>query len=195
MLIYRFKIWFEDQDEFFREFELRSDQTFEDLFLAFISNLNLDTTTLSSFFICDHKFRKRTEISLVEMNAGAEENGGKKVLVMQHCRLNDYIDDPHQKLLLAYDYLNYWTFYIELLKITRSNPDHRYPRLHKSGGEVPRELIYKPDSFIPVEDELIDDSFSEGEYSAEDIDILEGEEDFLGAGDENLERFDDEKDL
>lgn len=196
MHIYRFKIKFEDQDEFLREFELRSDQTFETFFLAITENLKLDAGTLSSFFICDHKFRKKSEISLIDMNPESVEEGGKQVPVMHNCRLNQYIDDPHQKLLLVYDYLNYWTFYIELIKIIPANPSHVYPRLFKSEGETPRELTAKPGGIEASGDEHLEDGFFEEEvYDPEDLEAFEGEEDFSGGGEENIEGLDEERSL
>ena len=195
MHIYRFKIKFEDQDDFSREFELRSDQTFKDFFFAIAGNLNLDQNTLSSFYICDHKFRKREEISLVDMNPETFEESRRRVLVMRDCRLNDYIDDPHQKLLLVYDYLNYWSFYIELIRIVPADPMQTYPRLFRSEGEIPRELISKvTDDFGPGEEDFPDegDVLVEG-YDQDDLDAFEGEEGYPEEEENNLEGFDEEK--
>ena len=188
---------FEDQDEFSREFELLADQTFEDFFLSLAGNLSLDPTTLSSFFICDHKFRKKKEIFLEDMNPEQEGEEVRQVSLMRSSRLNAYIDDPHQKLLLVYDYLSYWTFYIELVKIIPANASLTYPRLSRSEGEVPRELIPKSDEdVLPGDDDTFDESFIEDEaYDQEDLESLEGEEGFLGEAEHNPDSFDDEKPL
>lgn len=194
MHIYRFKIKFEDQDEFSRDIELRADQTFEDFFLTVTENLKLDPASLSSFFICDHKYRKISEISLVEMNPASEDDGGKKVPVMRSCRLNRYIDDPHQKLLLVYDYLNYWTFYIELIRIIPANPAYIYPRISKTEGEIPRELSAKPGEVIPeVEDPIEEPYFEVDGYDPDELDAFGGEEDFPAGAEKNIEDFDEEK--
>lgn len=192
MLIYRFKIKFEDQDEFLREIEVRADQTFEVFYRAIVENLKLDQGTLSSFFICDHKFRKKSEISLFDMNPEMPEEGGKHVPVMGDSHLNEYIDDPHQKLLLVYDYLNYWTFYIELIRILPANPSHTYPRFSKTEGETPRELTTIP-GVMPDLEENFEFSFEEDGYDPEDLESLEGEEDFLPEEENNPEGLDEEK--
>ena len=153
MLIYKFKVNFEDQDDFLREIELRADQTFEDFHQAVLGNLGLDPGMLASFFICDHRFRKQKEIQLVETNAVEakkknEVNEGpenmSKAILMRESELKDYIDDPHQRLLFVYDYVSRWTFYIELIKIMREDKSISYPYFSKSIGPVPRELAPVP---------------------------------------------------
>lgn len=194
MHIYRFKIKFEDQDEFSREIELRSDQTFEDFFLAVVENLKLDPAMLSSFFICDHKFRKKDEISLVDMNPESNDEGGKKVPVMRSCKLNRYIDDPHQKLLLVYDYLNYWTFYIELIRIIPANAAYIYPRVSKTEGDIPRELSAKPGEVVQgVEDSFEVPYFEEDGYDPDELDAFGGEKDLVAGEEENIEDLDEEQ--
>ncbi len=197
MHIYRFKVRFEDQDDFSREFELRADQTFEDFYLILTGNLNLDPLTLSSFFICDHRFRKKKEIFLEDMNPESEPDEAKQVVLMRNSRLNACIDDPHQKLLLVFDYLSYWTFYIELVKITAADPARTYPRLSRSEGDVPRELLPKTDEdLLPEVDEPVNEGFSEDEvYGPDDLDSLEGKEGYFGESEQNQESFDDDKPL
>lgn len=153
MLIYKFKVNFEDQDDFLREIELRADQTFEDFHQAVLGNLGLDPGMLASFFICDHRFRKQKEIQLVETSATqakkrSEADQGpeniSKALLMRESELKDFIDDPHQRLLFVYDYASRWTFYIELIKIMHEDKSIVYPYFSKSIGPVPRELAPVP---------------------------------------------------
>lgn len=191
MHIYRFKLRFENQDEFMREIEVRSDQTFGDFHRAIVSDLKLDTGTFSSFFTCNDQFRKKQEISLVDMNPEPEEDGGKPVYVMDKSRLSKFIDDPHQKLLFVYDYLNYWTFYIELQKILPADSSREYPRIFRSEGEIPRELSAKPGA-LPADEKRIDLSFDEDVYDPEDLDHLEGEEDLFGGQADNSEGLDED---
>jgi hypothetical protein len=201
MLAYRFRLSFEDQDGFLREMEVRSDQTFVDFHEAIVSNLGLDPGMLSSFFICDHNFRKKKEISLIDMNPeqepGSENEDGKpaspKVIEMKDAVLSDFIDDPHQKLMYVYDYMNYWTFYIELQKIVKADGSHTYPRVTKTTNEVPRELTATPQQ-IPGVDKSLEFGFDEDVYDPEDVKGLEGEEDFFDDQDnEPGGRFDEDQ--
>ncbi len=198
MHIYRFKLTFEDQDEFLREFEIESEQTFEDFHNAIVENLGLNKSMLSSFFITDSRFRKKREISLIDMNPedrpeNPDQEYEEKMLVMKDAVLNDFIDDPHQKLLYVYDYLNYFTFYLELLKIVPANAKVTYPHVAKTQGEVPRELFAKA-HLLTGSDPVLDLGFGEEQYDAEDLKLFE-EDDFLddeeigGTGDIDPEKY------
>lgn len=188
MLIYKFKVNFEDQDDFLREIELRADQTFEDFHQAILGNLALDPGMLASFYICDHRFRKQKEIQFVETSSAERrkhtdeddqiENFNKSLL-MKDSELKDFIDDPHQRLIFLYDYINKWTFYIELIKIMPEDKSIMYPRFSKSVGPVPRELTATPAQLPGVE---IPDDLA---YDIQDEDL--SQEDIAG-----LDQIDDE---
>lgn len=180
MLIYKFKVNFEDQDDFLREIELRADQTFEDFHQAILGNLGLDPGMLASFYLCDHRFRKQKEIQLVETSAierkrHVEEedhiDNQQKPVLMRDSELKDFIDDPHQRLLFLYDYINRWTFYIELIKIMPEDKSIVYPRFSKSKGPVPRELMATPAQLPGVE--IPDDQDFEEDLSSENFSGLD----------------------
>ena len=207
MLVYRFKTTFEDDDNFLREIELRADQTFEDFHQAILGNLGLDPGMLASFFICDQQFRKQTEIKLAENDLHTDEQGiqesddqeaselkeahhGKagdegharqeQALFMDVCVLKDFIDDPHQRMLFVYDYLNKWTFYIELLKILPGNDETVYPHFHKARGPVPRELKATPKQMPGVEpgtDYGYEEEGLAGSEDLSDLNQIEGDDD------------------
>lgn len=189
MLAYKFRVSFEDQDDFLREIELRSDHTFEDFHNAIVGNLGLDAATLSSFFLCDHNFRKKKEISLIDMKSEDHSDPDPddddipvppKTLVgiMKDSMLCDFIDDPHQRLMYVYDYINYWTFYIEMVKIVPADSKVTYPRVTRSIGPVPREFTATPQQ-IPGVDKSLEFGFQEEAYDPEDIKRLDGDEDFF----------------
>ncbi len=204
MIIYKFKTSFEDYDDFLREIELRADQTFEDFHQAILGNLGLDPGMLASFFICDHRFRKQKEIQLTDIDpaapVGEEEEEDEapgtesNVLLMHECFLKDYIDDPHQRLLFVYDYLNRWTFYIELVKIMPAGKNQTYPRFSKSRGPVPLELVATPKQ-IPGVETPKDFSYGDGDAPLADLsdfDQIKGGEEYFG-DDPGLNTNDDDQ--
>lgn len=197
MHVYRFRLTFEEQDDFAREIEVGSVQNFEDFHNAITENLGLDPNTLSSFFITDYRFRKKREISLIDMSPEErpetfDEEEEEKMLVMKEAILSDYIDDPHQRLLYVYDYLNYWTFYLELLKIVPADPKESYPRIAKSLGEVPRELTAKA-HLLSGPDLGLELGFEEDQIDPEDLKSLEGDEFLDEEGGGSFEDFDEDK--
>lgn len=180
MLIYKFKISFEDQTDFLREIALRADQTFEDFHQALLGNLGLDPGMLASFYLCDHRFRKLKEIRLTDTNTvSTQENPA--LPLMQDAVLKDYIDDPHQRLLFVYDSLNQWTFYIEMVKIQQAKENTVYPAFTRRAGGVPRELTATPKQLPGVEPEK-DFRFAEDEDAPEELsgfDQVERRDDFF----------------
>ena len=193
MHVYRFKLTFEDNDDFLREVEVGSEQTFEDFHYAIVENLGLNNSTLSSFFIADSRFRKKREISLIDMQSEElpeqldQDEAQEPILEMRDAVVSDFIDDPHQKLVWVYDYLNYWTFYLELLKIAVSKEGQKYPRFAKSVGETPPEILKKDSQPHHITTGFEFDPQEEG-VDAEDMKAFEDDSDFF---DEEPDNFDD----
>lgn len=183
MAVYRFRIALEDNEEVYREIEIRSTQTYEDFHKSIVESINFDNTHNASFFISDDKWRKGEEIVLKPADA---ENNRRNTEVakrlMSKCKMAALIDDPHQKFVYIYDYKAAWTFTVELVKILLDDANKRYPDCIKSIGEAPKQ--YKKTTEVPVavEDDFDDDPHADDEaYVAaesadEDIADLEGEE-------------------
>lgn len=181
MFIYRFKLSFEDQDDFAREVEIRADQTFFEFYHTLKENLALNESLGSSFFLCDHRFRKKKEIAQPHLrthsNDTQEEVNPK--LFMDQCVLSDYVDDPHQKFLFIYDLSKDWSFFIELAKIATAQKNGQYPRIISSKGGIPREISNQkiPDPGIQDYEEE-DNDLEEQSLEAYEDNGPEGEEDF-----------------
>lgn len=144
----------EDYEDFFRTIDIKSTQTFFDLHMAIQEAVNFDKSQLASFYMSDDQWKKGFEITLEKMTTDEDENDDKAVPmpVMQECRLCDYIDDPHQKLLYVFDFINMWTFYCEMTGISmEENPKMKYPAVVKSEGIAPKQYVDK--KFTLVDDE------------------------------------------
>ncbi|MFW5757075.1 MAG: hypothetical protein ACOCUQ_00210 [Bacteroidota bacterium] len=196
MLAYRFSINFEDQDGFVREFELRVDQTFMDLRNAIIENLSLPSDAYTSFFLCDHKYRKKTEIfhpDYIDWESKKNHHGqdADKRPTMDTAALNELIDDPHQKMIMIFDDKNQWTFYIELVKIVKTNKKESFPRIVNSLGGIPIELRPRKEILNQTNDNsTIEDEETKNEIH-EDEDH-EHQDDYEGYDDDDLNNLDDD---
>jgi hypothetical protein len=200
MHAYRFRILLEDVDDFYRDIEIAASSSFEDLHKAIIQSVDFDGKELASFYICDSKWTRKKEITLVDMSddeESEEEEEGKKnvALVMSKCKLAEYIDDPHQRMVYVYDFLNMYEFYIELSKIIPADKNVKYPRCVRKSGMVP-----KPGSFVSPH---VPSEFDEEEVFTEDEAGLKDEDDTMGMfseadteegmAEETGEVFDDDK--
>jgi hypothetical protein len=169
-IVYKFKVFLEDEDdEFLREIEIESNSTFEEFHYAILEAVGLQGEELASFYLCDSLWNKDKEITLLDMSE--EEN---KIDIMSECKLKNYISDHDQKLIYEYDFLNMWTFHIELVKVKPPQPKTKYPLcVRKVGKLTPRSKTNN--SFLPSDIEESDFGFSEKEIEAfEEDELAEG---------------------
>jgi hypothetical protein len=138
-MVYRFKVWFENNDEVIRWIDIKPSQTFNDFHNAIQDAIGFDKKELASFYISDSKWKRLFEIMLEDMTDGDENEDALPVVTMSQAKLRDYINDPHQRFIYITDYLANWTMYIELLSIEESSKDLIYPRLFRSEGKAPRQ--------------------------------------------------------
>jgi hypothetical protein len=189
MHIYKFRILLEDNEQFFREIDIKANQTFEDFHQVLVTTAGFDNSEMSSFYICDSKWSKQQEICLCDMSLpeeaeeedADEDDRGKKqkkapILTMCNTTLKDAINDPHQRLMYVYDFLKMHTFYIELYKIKEAEKGVTYPLVVKSIGAVSQ-----PPLPIDPDDEDL----------AEDLGALGEEEDGIGGEDMMEGLYDD----
>jgi hypothetical protein len=183
-MIYRFKVTFEDNEEVYREIEIKSTQHFEDFHNAIMQSISFDNQHNASFFISDDYWRKGEEIILhAEKENDTKRRDAPVKRLMNKCKMASLIDDPHQKFVYIYDPKTAWTFLIELLKIVPDDAKASYPKCAKTIGESPRQ--HKPVTGIPpvVDDEDFDEDepHSDDEayinaHSDDETALLEGEE-------------------
>jgi hypothetical protein len=189
-MIYRFKVTFEDNEDVYREIEIKSTQNFEDFHNTIIQSIGFDNMHDASFFISDDYWRKGEEIRL---------KAAEGLRQMNKCKMALLIDDPHQKFVYVYDPKVLWTFMVELLKIVPDDAKASYPKIAKSVGDAPKQHIAS--NVVPVVDE---DLFDEDEphnddeaytlaHSADETALLEGEEGEEEAAEEEEEVHDDEE--
>ncbi len=174
MHIYKFRILLEDNEQFFREIDVKANQTFEVFHQTLAASAGFDLSEMSSFYICDSKWNKQLELCLCDMSAAGEDpleeedDLGKKkpalpVRTMCDTRLKDVIIDPHQHIIYVYDFLKMYTFYIELFKIKEADEKVQYPLIVKSTG-----AIAKPPTPITDDDEEDDASADIDDFNDDD---------------------------
>jgi hypothetical protein len=185
MHIYRFRVLIEDNDQFFREIDVKANQTFEDFHNALVTSAGFDNNEMASFYICDSKWNKQQEICLCDMSIPEEDNFGddeedevqakKKrvpIMCMAETYLKDIIIDPHQRIIYVYDFLKLHTFYIELYKILPAEHGKKYPSVGKSVGKI----IKAPDPNAVIDDKDVDEDETELLDLGELSDVVEPED-------------------
>jgi hypothetical protein len=183
MQAYRFRLLFEEQDDFLRDIEIKPGQTFKDFHDIIVQSTELEGNELASFFICDPRWNKQREITLIDMgvkipDTDFDDDERKPVVVplpvmiMEDVKIREVIDDPHQRILFEYNFLNPRTFFIELLKIVDADPKRVYPVCVKKEGTLAPTVVPNFLSFLddPDEDAMLgelDKMIQDGELEEE----------------------------
>lgn len=196
MAIYRFKVSFEDYDEIIREIDVLPKHTFLDLHLAIHKDLGYEPEVSSSFYISNDQWRKGKEIA----HLPSERKMNDKVVLMEDARLNQYIDDPHQKFYYIYNFGRPYDFHVQLIKILKEEEGKTYPSIFKSIGVAPKpagQIVFVEDE--DTEEDEVEQEFdflNEMEYASDDADDMglddgdssEGSDNFSG-GEPNDEPY------
>lgn len=186
MAVYRFRVTFEDQDEVYRDVELKSNSTFLDLHLIIQKAIGFDNSKPASLFVSDDFWRKGTEMVLNE----AELKEGKKL--MTKTKLSGFIDDPHQKFVYVFDPVANWVLLVELMKIVDDDATATYPQVIKSVGVSPKQ--YKNNIVAPIvgeEDE--DGDLSDSDEQVKMFHSEEGVDEDFNEDEDALTEGDDEE--
>lgn len=154
MAVYRFRVSIEDNDDVYRDIDIKSAQTFEELHDTIQEAFKFDKKHAASFFVSDDYWRKGLEITLrkEDLALTAEELRLKvePKKLMADSKIAKYIETPHQRFVYVFDENVQWTFMIELMKIATEEPKAKYPLISKSIGTAPKQ--YKQLNIIKDED-------------------------------------------
>lgn len=168
-MIYRFRIILDTHDDVFRDIEIEANATLEDFHNAITQSFGFDGQEMASFYISNDLWEEGEEISLFDVS---DEPGG--VRVMGNTYLEDVVDEENTRLLYVYDFMNMWTFMVELADIADAETGTIYPNLMFAHGEIPEEAPDK--EFIAEEIETEEDFDEEFDLDPEDYDNLDFDE-------------------
>lgn len=199
MAVYRFRVTFEDNEEVYREIEIKSVQHFEDFHNIIVQSIGFDNMHDASFFISDDLWRKGDEIGLRPLDEEEIIRRKRRDLpikkLMSKAKLASMIDDPHQKFVYVYDPKASWTFMVELVKILLDDPKGTFPKITKTAGESPKQHLNNTVA-PPLDDEDFDDDEPHHDddayanaHSEDETALLESEE---GEEEETEEEHHDE---
>lgn len=221
MAIYKLRVIFEENEDIYRDIEIKSGQTFEEFHEAIQDAYKFDKKHAASFFVSDDFWRKGQEITLRKEDLPLDEIDIRKKAdpkkLMAEVKIAKYIDQPHQRFVYVFDQVVQWSFLIELIKIDSDNPKVKYPVCVKTVGTAPKQYKQtiikeeeggtdallaailgggankkaKDDEDDVEESEIYKTLNTEG-IEADDLESLEGEEGEEETSDTDEEGFGDE---
>lgn len=162
-MVYRFRVILDAEEDVFRDIELLQESTLEDFHNSIINAFGFDGTEMASFYISDEDWNQGDEISQFDVSDGEES-----IRLMNETSLESVVSEDQTKLIYVYDFLNMWTFLIELGEIAEIEEGRDYPNLMFVHGQIPLEA---PDKEFVAEKDEFGDNMDE-DFDLEDYDDL-----------------------
>lgn len=137
MSVYKFRIMFEEDENIYRDVEVRPKQTFSEFEELIMTAWGLPTEGKGQFFVSNDRMQK---LKRIDQKTPVKRGDSQYLPMIIH-----YVEDPHQKFLYEYSGKQDLSFFIELSAIGVEKPGIDYPRILKTAGPSPvkKEDLYK----------------------------------------------------
>lgn len=173
-MVYKFRVILDAEEDIFRDIAILAEDTLEDLHNAIFNSFGFDGMEVASFYTCDDTWNQEDEIPMFD----AGDVPGEQT-IMSDYKLSDVLDKENTKIIYVYDFINMWTFLVELAAVEERQAGALYPETLFSHGEMPDEAIEKN-----FEADMHDDIYGEFEddLDEDDLDMFEGDDSFEDFG-------------
>ena len=166
-MIYRFRVVLDNdtKEDIFRDIEIRKTDSLEDLHNVITQSFGFDGSEMASFYLSDDNWNQGEEISLFDMS-----EGGSDIQLMNEKSIDKTVSESSTKLIYVYDFLNMWTFLVELAEVVQEAQGTDYPNLMYVHGQVPNQA---PEKTFKAEQNENDLDEYRDDYNSEDYDQLD----------------------
>jgi hypothetical protein len=147
--MYKIRVILDTKEDVIRTILVDNNINLESLHSIITKAFGFKGQEMASFYRTDEEWSQGEEIPLFNMAEAGED------ISMQNCILNDTLPEENNKLIYVYDFLNMWTFYVDVIEISSDKKDN-LPQTILSIGEIPEEAPEK--EFIA---EKLDDAFGD----------------------------------
>ncbi|WP_423998431.1 IS1096 element passenger TnpR family protein [Maribacter sp. IgM3_T14_3] len=147
-MIYKIRVILDADEDIFRDLEIEAHNSLEDFHNAITQAFGFLGNEMASFYTCDEEWKQDEEIALFDMS-----ESGSDVKLMNETFLEDIITENNPKLIYVYDFMNMWTFFVELADIQENEDGRSYPNILFSFGELPET---PPEKNFEVESDTFD---------------------------------------
>jgi hypothetical protein len=188
MAIFKFRIYFEEDDSIYRDIAIKHTQYFSDLHEAILKSYEFDNKHQATFYRSNDNWQQGREISLEVYDKPYKV----PPLLMHETVIGSEIKNTNQRFLYTYDFHKQWDFLIELINVSADeNVRIYYPAIVRSEGIAPKQYGTKSilgEKFADIEEkyDLTKGAEGFGEES-ENEDGMNFEEEENSASEENFE--------
>ena len=131
-MIYRLRAILNATEDVFRDIEIEDNATLEDLHNVITQSFQLQGDEMASFYTSDEDWNQGEEYCLFDMSEGAAP-----LKKMQDTDLSQVMDKSNTRLIYIYDFLNMWTFMLELADVAGPVDGAACPQVIFEMGTLP----------------------------------------------------------
>jgi len=167
-MVYRFRVILDADEDVFRDIEMLQESTLEDLHNTIVQSFGFDGTEMASFYISDGEWNQGEEIHQFDMSGH-----DTSIKLMNETTLDSVLSEKQTKLIYVYDFLNMWTFFVELGQIAEIEEGRDYPNLMFVHGQIPESA---PEKEFKGEDEGMLNGDYDDDFDTDGYDDFEFDE-------------------
>lgn len=163
--MYKIRLILDTKEDVIRTILFDEIESLETLHFTIAKAFDFDGKEMASFYKTDQAWNQGEEIPLFNMS---ETDEG---VSMTNCFLHETLPNVNDKLIYVYDFFQMWTFYVEIIDITKNTIEES--KVILSIGKVPKEAPKKEFKAEKSEDDFGDefgDDFNKFE-NLDDIDF------------------------
>ena len=160
--MYKIRVILDTKEDVIRTLLIEDNVNLEYLHSAICNAFGFNGQEMASFYRTDDEWNQGEEIPLFNMAEAGEETS------MSTCILCETLPLENDKLIYVYDFLNMWTFYVDVVEISDEKRDD-LPQTILSVGEIPEKA---PEKEFVADDFGIDD-FDEDDDLTDDFDSFD----------------------
>ena len=150
-MIYRLRVILDNdtKEDILRDVEIDKNSNLTDLHELILLSFNFSADQMASFYTVDENWNQINEISLMNFDESTDS--------MDSVLIANILNNQNTKLLYIYDFMNMWTFYVELIEEAKEINNIIYPRIILSVGNVPKKAPEK--KFTNEDEDLGEDEY------------------------------------
>ena len=130
-MVLRIRIILNVKEDVLRDIEIDASSSMIEFHKTISSFFGFDSSEPSTFFKSNDNWERDEEIKIFKLDDNDK--------VYSDSSISEFINSKGDKLVYIYDFLNYWTFFINVNEAVEKIKDKEYPYCVLSVGEVPNE--------------------------------------------------------
>ncbi len=182
MAIFKFRVYFEEDDSIYRDIVIKHTQNFVELHQGILKAYEFDNKHQATFYRSNDNWLQGREITLEIYDKPYKV----PPLLMHETTIGSEIKNTNQRFTYTYDFHKFWNFLIELINVSKEEDTKLiYPATVRSEGIAPKQYGTKSllgEKFADIEEKYDltkgTEGFGEKNEEGEDYEVEEAADEY-----------------